>query len=124
MTAELKPKEYEIMKLIWENEICGVTFGEIHDHANCLGREISRQRTNSYIHCLIEKGFLKANGEERRKIYYPLISKHEYDSLVANDVLEQLFEGSLKKFISALTGGEPLPEKTARELKAFLKKGG
>jgi len=124
MIADLKPNEYEIMKFIWENEVDGVTFGEIHNHANNLGKELSRQRINSYIQILMEKGFVKAEGEERRKIYYPLIPKLEYDSLVANDVLEQLFEGSLKKFVTALTGGQSLPDKTARELKAILKKRG
>lgn len=124
MINNLKPKEYEVMKFIWENETVGVTFGEIHDHANGLGKELTRQRTNAYIQVLMEKGFLKAEGLERRKIYYPLIPKHEYDSQVANEVIEQLFEGSLKKFVSALTGGQSLPEKTARELKVILKKRG
>jgi len=124
MIADLKPKEYEIMKFIWENEVEGVMFGEIHIHVNGLGKELTRQRVNSYIQILMEKGFVKAEGEERRKIYYPLIPKLEYDSLVANDILEQLFEGSLKKFVTALTGGQSLSDKTARELKAILKKRG
>lgn len=124
MIADLKPKEYEIMKYIWENEIDGVTFGEIHDYANGLGKELTRQRINAYIQILLEKGFLKAEGEERRKIYYPLIPKSDYDSLVANDVLDQLFDGSLKKFVTALTGGQSLSDKTARELRAILKKRG
>jgi len=124
MIADLKSKEYEIMKFLWENEVEGVTFGEIHDHANSLGKEITRQRSNAYIQKLMEKSFIKAEGAERRKIYYPLIPKQEYDNAIANVVLDQLFEGSLKKFVTALTGGQSLPDKTARELKAILKKKG
>ena len=124
MTVNLKSKEYEIMKFIWENEIHGLTFGEIHEYANNLGKELSRQRLNCYLQTLIEKGFIKAEGEDRRKIYSPIIAKQDYDNKIANHVLDSMFDGSLKSFISALTGGQSLSEKSVKELKAIFKKMG
>lgn len=123
MYSELKQKEYKIMKYIW-NEQEGVSFGEIHDYANQLGKELTRQRVNCFIQSLINKGFIQAEGEDRHKIYSAIISKEEYDNYIANDLLNQLFDSSIKKFISALSGGDKLSDQTAKELKQILKKNG
>ncbi len=121
MDYDLKPKEYEIMKFIWENAAKGVVFGDIHAYVNSLGKKESRQRVNCFIQSLIMKGILSASGEARHKIYAPTISKQEYDSILANKLLKQLFSGSLKTFVAALSGGESLSEETAEELRKILK---
>lgn len=46
MDFNLKPKEYEIMKFIWENASKGVAFGEIHSYVNSLGKNESLQQVN------------------------------------------------------------------------------
>lgn len=121
MNNDLKPKEYEIMKFIWAHAEHGVTFGEIHDYADGLGKPLSRQRVNCYIQAMIDKGFVTAAGEDRRRIYTPAMPKEEYDHMVANDVLEQLFDGSLKNFICALNGGEILSDEKEKELSKILR---
>lgn len=121
MNHDLKPKEYEIMKFIWANDDEGVTFGEIHDYVNSLGKKESRQRVNCFIQSLLGKGILTAAGEDRHKIYSPAISKQEYDRILANKLLKQLFGGSLKTFVSALSGGEGLSDEDAKELRKLLR---
>ncbi|MCM1049935.1 MAG: BlaI/MecI/CopY family transcriptional regulator [Clostridiales bacterium] len=121
MNYDLKPKEYEIMKFIWNNAPDGATFGEIHDYVNSLGKKESRQRINCFIQALIAKEILTASGEDRHKIYTPAVSKKEYDKLIANNLLNQLFNGSLKTFVSALSGGEGLSEEDAKELRKLLR---
>lgn len=121
MNYDLKPKEYEIMKFIWGNASEGATFGEIHDYVNSLGKKESRQRINCFIQALLAKEILTASGEDRHKIYTPVVSKMEYDKLIANNLLNQLFNGSLKTFVSALSGGEGLSEEDAKELRKLLR---
>lgn len=121
MNHELKPKEYEIMKFIWENAPEGVTFGEIHDYVNTLGKQESRQRVNCYIQSLLNKGMLLATGEDRHRIYTPAVPKADYDQALANKLLTQLFGGSLKTFVSALSGGDGLSDEDARELRKLLR---
>lgn len=121
MNYDLKPKEYEIMKYIWSNAPEGVTFGEIHDYVNSLGKKESRQRVNCFIQALINKEMLIASGEDRHKIYSPAISKQDYDKILANKLLQQLFNGSLKTFVSALTGGEGLSDEDAKDLRKILR---
>ena len=121
MNYDLKPKEYEIMKYIWSHAQEGVTFGDIHDHVNSLGKKESRQRVNCYIQALLNKEVLTASGENRHKLYSPAISKQDYDKILANKLLEQLFDGSLKTFVSALSGGENLSDENAKELRKILR---
>ncbi len=121
MNYDLKPKEYEIMKYIWANAPDGVTFGEIHDHVNSLGKQESRQRVNCFIQSLLNKGILTAAGEDRHKIYSPTLPKQEYDQMLANKLLDQLFDGSLKTFMLALSGGDSISEEDARELRKLLR---
>ena len=121
MNYDLKPKEYEIMKFIWENTSEGVTFGEIHDYVNSLGKKESRQRVNCFIQTLLYKGVLNATGAERHKIYIPAISRKKYEQLVATQLLNQLYGGSLKTFVSALSGGDTLSDEDAKELRKLLR---
>ncbi len=120
MNYDLKPKEYQIMKFIWSHASTGVTFSEIHNYINSLGKQQSRQRVNCYIQSLISKEVLSAVGEDRHKIYTPKISKECYDKALANNILNQLFDGSLKNFICALSGGNHITEKKADELRKLL----
>lgn len=64
MDFNLKPKEYEIMKFIWENASKGVAFGEIHSYVNSLGKNESRQQVNCFIQSLLSKGILIASGAD------------------------------------------------------------
>lgn len=121
MDYNLKPKEYEIMKFIWDNSYKGVTFGEIHDYVNSLGKKESRQRVNCFIQALLQKQILTATGEDRRKIYFPACTRQEYDRSLANRLLDQLFDGSLTTFVSALSGGNGLSDEDAKELRKLLR---
>lgn len=121
MYYDLKPKEYEIMKFIWANAPDGVTFGEIHHHVNSLGKTESRQRVNCFIQSLLGKGILRASGEDRHRIYTPTIPKQEYDQMIAGRLLDQLFDGSLKTFVMALSGGDRITEEEAKELRKLLR---
>jgi len=119
---ELTIKEYEIMKIIWSEQ--GVTFSEIHDYASSLRKNLSRQSINGYIQNLSNKGFIRSEGEDRHKIYYPAISKADYDKFLSNNILNQLFDGSIKKFVAALSGEDKLTEQTTKELRQILKRKG
>lgn len=123
MFDKLTKKEYEIMRYIWEDDD-GISFGELYTCASSDNDSLSPQTLNTHLCHLIEKGFVNAEGTARKHLYYPLVPRTEYDNLLANRIVEQLFDGSLKKFVSALTLNRALTEKEARELKALIKRKG
>lgn len=123
MFDKLTKKEYEIMRYIWENDE-GMSFGELYTYVHLDMDSISPQTLNTHLGHLIEKEFVKAEGTARKRLYYPLVPRTEYDYLLANRIVEQLFNGSLKKFVSAFTLNRALTEKEVRELKALIKRKG
>lgn len=123
MFDKLTKKEYEIMRYIWENDD-GMSFGELYTYARQDMDSISPQTLNTHLGHLIEKGFVRTEGSMRKHLYYPIIPRVEYDHLLANRIVDQLFDGSLRKFISALTLDRTLTERELHELKALIKRKG
>ena len=52
---------------------------------------------------------------------YHAISRKKYEQLVATQLLNQLYGGSLKTFVSALSGGDTLSDEDAKELRKLLR---
>lgn len=123
MFDQLTKKEYEVMKLIWENDD-GISFSELCEYAKLEHDPISAQTINTHLTHLIEKKFVAAEGPRRKRLYYPLVPRSEYDNLLARRIVKELFNGSLKNFVSAFTLNEGLTEREVLALKALLRKKG
>lgn len=123
MYGKLTEKEYGIMKSIWENQE-GITFNEIFTYANLGETKFQRQTINTHLRHLIDKGFVRVEGEDRRHLYYPNVARVEYDNMLAEHIVEQLFDGSLKNFVAALTSNRSLTSQEVSELKALIKRRG
>ncbi len=121
MYNKLTNKEYEIMRYIWDNDD-GLTLSELCTYANHDDCCMKPQTVNTHLFHLIEKGFVRAEGSQRKHCYFPLVPRAEYDCYLANRIMGQVFDGSLRKFISALTRDRALTDKEVSELKALIKK--
>lgn len=116
-------KEFEIMKFLWENED-GITFKDLCNSINSQDGSTKPNTIHTHLTRLINKGYVKAEGIKRRRLYFPLISRPEYDKFLARRIVNQLFEGSLKNFVSAFTFNEGFTEQEISALKALLEKKG
>lgn len=121
MYNRLTNKEYEIMRYIWDNDD-GITLSELCACAKDNDDELKPQTVNTHIYHLIEKGFVRSEGSQRKHCYYPKVPRAEYDSYLANRIVRQVFGGSLKKFIAAFALNRSLTGKEVSELKALIKK--
>lgn len=121
MIGSLTNKECELMKLLWENKD-GITFKELCDSIKAENHSVSPKTINTHLTHLIDKGFVRAEGVKRKRLYYPQILQSEYENRLARHIVEQLFEGSFNNFVSAFTFSEGLTEREALALKALLEK--
>lgn len=116
----LSDTEMEIMKLLWTAEK-KLTFREILDYFNQnQGKNWQRQTLRTQMVRLSDKGFISCEKEEGLLVYTPLITEKENVQHWTNGVLNDLFEGSVKNFMLALSGGSKLDEKTIDELREFI----
>lgn len=123
MIESLTNKELDIMKLLWESTN-GITYKGLCNSIQSKNDSISPKTINTHLIHLIDKGFVRAEGVRRKRLYFPKISRPEYDKFLAQRIVNQVFEGSLRNFVSAFTFNEELPESEVLALKALLEQEG
>lgn len=123
MLGSLTTKEYEIMELIWKSN-GGITYKELCSTILADNDLTSVKTISSHIFHLTEKGFVRAEGDRRKRVYFPKISRSEYDQFLARRIVNQLFEGSFKRFVSAFALNEGLTEQEVLALKELLEQEG
>ena len=65
---------------------------------------------------MTDKGLLVKHDKK----YMYALSRKEYEQELAKEVLSEMFDGSLKKFLSSLTGNQKITECEAEDLKKYI----
>ena len=116
----LSDTEMEIMKLLWASEK-KLSFREILDYFNeKQGKNWQRQTLRTQLVRLSDKGFISCEKFNGLLLYTHRVTEKENVQFWAKGVLNELFEGSVKNFMLALSGGSKLDEKTIDELREFI----
>ena len=99
---KLSDTEREMMEVIWQLDK-SVTSSELLKIFNeKKGKKWSAQTMSTFLTRIVDKGVLISNKEGRINFYESLISKEEYTQYEAENILNNLYKGSLKNFLSAL----------------------
>lgn len=116
----LSPTEYEIMELLWDSDE-KLAFREILAYFNTVkNKNWKKQTLNTFLRILQDNGLVTADTNSTKFLYYPTRSKEEHIHIWTQKILENSFEKSLGKFLSAFTGGKKLNSKDAEELEQYL----
>lgn len=112
----LPEAEFEIMRVVWENEP-PVTTAMIMDK---IGNERKWKPPTllTLLSRLVERGFLKTEKKGKERTYYPLISKEDYLELETEKFMKQYHENSFLSFVNTLYNTK---KPTERELDELLK---
>ncbi|ANA83070.1 BlaI/MecI/CopY family transcriptional regulator [Paenibacillus glucanolyticus] len=116
---KLSDTEMELMEVIWE---CTppVTSTELLRLFSQKGREWKPQTISTFLSRLVDKEALAVTRHGRTNQYMPLISPKDYKLLETQNVLDGLYQGSVKNLISALYDGDKLSDKDISELKKWF----
>ena len=114
----LPDSELEIMMIIWELDK-PVTRTEIEAK---LHKDIHWSPTTvlSFLSRLEEKGFLAVEKVGKNNLYISMIDKEIYIQKESWNILNHLYQGSPKNFLSALYEGKGLSERELQELEDYL----
>lgn len=117
---KLSETEMEVMQIIWASDH-PITSGELLDiFAQQKGKEWKGQTMATFLARLVEKGVLISIKQGRANIYKPRISPEEYRSHEAKSLLETLYEGSVKNFLTTLYDGKELTKDEITELRRWF----
>lgn len=121
---KLSETEMEVMKVIWASPH-PVTSSELLDIFATRGKEWKGQTMSTFLTRLVDKKVLISTRQGRANIYEPSISPEEYQSQEANSILQTLYKGSVKNFLTTLYGGEKMTKDEIVELRQwFVEKAG
>jgi predicted transcriptional regulator len=84
------------------------------------GKEWKAQTISTFLSRLVEKGALLATRHGRTNSYAPCISPSDYKVWETQNVLNGLYQGSVKNLISALYDGDKLSDADIAELKQWF----
>ena len=117
---KLSETEMEVMQVIWASGH-PITSGELLDiFAQQKGKEWKGQTIATFLARLVGKGVLISIKQGRANIYKPRISPEEYRSQEAKSLLETLYEGSVKNFLTTLYDGKELTKDEMTELRRWF----
>lgn len=115
MKFELSETEREILNFLWDNGHW-TSGAEFWDYFNSTGSSRKRQTINTYLTRMVDKGLLIKHDKK----YMYRYNKKEFESKKAEEILITMYDGSFKKFLSALTGSKKINENEANDLKKYI----
>ena len=114
----LPDTELEIMKVIWANPspISTNDIKEILEH----DRPWNIAPLQTLLNRLIERGFLQAGKDGKRKTYVPLVDEESYLAMENKSFLERLNNNSVTKLVASLYNSNSITEDDLEDLRRFI----
>ena len=113
----LSDAETEIMGVIWTLD-APVTAAQLLDRFAHKGWKI--QTMSTFLPRLVDKGVLAQGKRGKSNTYSPAVTEAEYHSLEAQHVIDSMYNGSLRDFLAAFSGGSALKQSEVDELKQWF----
>ena len=112
--------EMEIMEYLWSQEepIATVDLLAYFNSEKLKGWKL--QTISTFLSRLVEKGMVNSVNTGRRTIHNPIVTLDEYNKLKAKNILELMYEGSIKNFFAALYGDKKLSKAEIDDLRQWL----
>lgn len=112
---QLYESELQILRLLWEKG--SLSAKEI---STITQKTIGWKKTTTYtvIKKCISKGFIKK--EEPDYICVPLISKEEVQQEKSEELINEIFEGSINNFFASFVSGKKLTEENIQYLEKLI----
>ncbi len=118
LDKRLPDAEFEIMRVVWENEP-PISTNQIISH---LGKDNTwkPQTVLTLLVRLIKKGFLQSEKAGKERFYSPLISRDEYLSVETGSFFDRFRGSSIRSLVSTLYDGDKLTEEEIADLRNWL----
>ena len=112
----LPESELEIMMIIWKYNR-PVNRREIGEH---LKKDIAAPTILSFLNRLEAKGFVSVEKIGKINWYTPLVKEEKYLQKESRNILQKMYQNSLKNFVTALYDGDGLTSQDIEDLKTFI----
>lgn len=115
----LPDAEFEIMRVVWENEPPITTAMIMEEIGN--KRKWKAPTVLTLMRRLVERGFLRTEKTGKERTFYPLIEREDYLELETEKFMTQYHENSFLSFVNTLYNTKQPTEKELDELLKWAK---
>ena len=112
----LPESELEIMMIIWKYDR-PVNRMEIEEH---LEKDVAAPTILSFLNRLEARGFVSVEKVGKINWYTPLVKEEEYLQKESRNILQKMYQNSLKNFVTALYDGGGLSTQDIEDLRKFM----
>lgn len=112
----LPESELEIMMIIWKYNR-PVNRMEIEEH---LEKDVAAPTILSFLNRLEARGFVSVEKVGKINWYTPLVKEEEYLQKESRNILQKMYQNSLKNFVTALYDGGGLSSQDIEDLRKFM----
>ncbi len=122
--ASMKPikrlpdAEFEIMRIVWQNEP-PISTNQIISRLDS-GKTWKPQTVLTLLVRLIEKGFISSEKAGKERTYAPIVTREEYLRAETGHFFDKLHGSSIYSLVNALYDGKKLTEKEIADLRSWL----
>lgn len=99
---QLSDTEVQIMNIIWEKDRPIKSNELLTIFSNEMGKEWKSQTISTFLSRLVDKGLLSVTKEGRANVYSAAMSLKEFEKRKAQGILDKMYNGSVKNFLSTL----------------------
>ena len=110
---KLAETEMKFAEIIWENE--PIKSGEL---VEICEEKLNWKKSTTYT--VLKKLCLRGILENNNSIVTSIISKDDYFKFKSEEFVEEAFNGSLPRFLTAFMGNKKLSKTQAQELKQLI----
>lgn len=120
-TKRLTEVELELMNVLWR-----LGEGSVKDVLEALpnDRKLAYTSVSTIMRILEQKQVLKARKEGRGHIYFPRLTKSQYEATALKHVVQHVFDGTPVSLIKQLLGSYPIDAKDLKEIKSLIERAG
>lgn len=115
---KLPDSELDVMLALW-SENREMTRSEIEDILN-RKKKLAPTTVLTLLSRLEKKKFVSVRKEGKTNLYRAMVSQEHYQQLEGKNVLEKLYDNSLKNFVMTLYQGNQIDQKELEDLECFL----
>jgi BlaI family penicillinase repressor len=117
-TYDIGTGQMKVLRVLWEKK--RATAVEIADILN-VSEPIKFSTVSTFLRTLVKKGVVGYDVDQRTFIYYPLVKEDAIAGHAVKNLVDHVFAGSMRGFMSFILSGENLSPDEIVEIRSMLK---
>ena len=109
--------EYEIMKILWKSDT-KMTVADVVKELD--GNDWTASTVSTFLQRLLKKNIIACDKKGKTNLYYPVLTRNDYDISETESFLSKLYKGSVKNLVAALYENEKLSKQDMSDLKKMF----